>query len=85
MSEPLHLARAAVEVTAGLIPSQPMPEYTRRWAVTSEEWQGLEDASLGTSRVALLAERNGQALGYAALLMASPHLVNWVRVDWIWY
>lgn len=59
---------------------RPDPEFTKQWAITSEEW---EQAGL-TGRMALLAERIGQAQGYAALLMTSPDRLNWVRTDWIW-
>ena len=38
-------ARAAWEVTAGLIPGQAMPEYTRRWALTSSEWYDKDGRS----------------------------------------
>lgn len=72
-------ARVIVEVVAGLLPGKdPDPGYTRRYAITSAEWQE-------SSRQAdLLAEVNGKALGYAGLLMLQPDRLNWVRVDWIW-
>jgi hypothetical protein len=73
-------ARCIIEVTAGIIPGTPMPEYTRRYWVTSNAWHG----STETDRAGLLAQTNGQAQGYAALLMLSPDVLNWVRTDWIW-
>lgn len=72
-------ARVIIEVVAGVIPQKPMPEHTKRWAITSREW---EDA--GQDQMVLLAERNGQAQGYANLLMLQPQSLNWVRTDWIW-
>lgn len=72
-------ARVMIEVVAGVIPETPENEYTRRWAITSKEW---EDAAENASE--LLAKRNGEAQGYAALLMLQPDRLNWVRVDWIW-
>jgi len=71
-------ARLIIEVVAGLIPNTPDPRYTRRWGVTSEEWLNAEDEGM------LLAERNGQAQGYAAWLMMQPDRLNWVRLDWIY-
>jgi hypothetical protein len=73
--------RVMIEVVAGLVPGTPMPEYTRRWAITSAEWQTAHAQDAGA---VLLAERNGQAQGYAALLMLQPDALNWVRTDWIW-
>jgi hypothetical protein len=58
-----------------------MPEHTRQWAVTSDEWQKAEKE--GTT-ADLLAMRNGQMMGYAALLMLQPAALNWVKTDWIW-
>jgi hypothetical protein len=31
-----------------------------------------------------LATINGQAAGYAGLLMLQPDRFNWVRTDWLW-
>lgn len=75
----MKAARVVVEVVAGLIPGQPMPEYTRRWGIDSEEW-----SDAGEKQMELLAEVNGKAQGYAALLMLQPNRLNWVRTDWIW-
>lgn len=73
-------ARVIIEVMAGLLPGKdPDPQYTRRYHITSEEW-----AAAGEGQSALLAERNGTAMGYASLLMLLPNQLNWVRVDWIW-
>ncbi len=76
-------ARIVVEVVAGLIPGKdPMPEYTRRWSITSQQWE--EAAGTPEGQGTLLAEFNGRAQGYANLLMLQPDRVNWVRTDWIW-
>ncbi len=74
----MQTARVVVEVVAGLIPQQPMDEYTQRFIITSQEWAETEDAAL------LLATRNGQAVGYAQYLMLQPDSLNWVHVDWLW-
>lgn len=76
--------RVAVEVTAGVIPGQIDPEHTRRYVITEREWdaaKGRGGAGIGV----VLAERNGQAQGYAGLLMMQPDRLNWVRVDWIYF
>lgn len=74
----IESARVLIQVQAGIIPEQPEPEYDKRWAITTAEWEAAEDKSV------LLAERAGVAQGYAMLLMLQPDRVNWVRVDWLW-
>lgn len=71
-------SKVIIEVQAGLIPGKADPEMTRRWAITSEEWE-----TAGKEWPAMLAERVGQAQGYAALL-AQPQINNWVRLDWVY-
>jgi hypothetical protein len=76
-------ATMIIEVVAGIIPGKdPEPEFTKRWAITGKEWREAADRPGGQGN--LLAERNGQAQGYAAMLMLQPDRLNWVRVDWIW-
>jgi hypothetical protein len=81
-------ARLVLEVTAGLIPGRPEPELSRRWGVSSDDWHEAGKAERGDlepgRQSELLAERNGQALAYANLLMLQPDRVNWVRLDWLW-
>ena len=74
----MRTAKVIIEVQAGVIPEQADPERTCRWTISSDEWE----AAAGDWPI-LLAERVGQAQGYAALL-AQPQLVNWVRLDWIY-
>jgi hypothetical protein len=80
MNDEMKSARVIVEVVAGLLPGKdPDPEFTRRYAITSEQWQ-----QAGEKQLELLAEVTGKAQGYAALLMLQPDRLNWVRTDWIW-
>lgn len=67
------MAKLILEVQAGVIPGEPMPELTRRWALTSE------DIEVDNK----MADAQGAALNYAALLQ-NPQRVNWVRLDWVW-
>ena len=75
-------ARAILEVTAGLIPGQAEQEFTRRWGITSSEWEAA--AHKPGAGMELLVERNGVASAYAAWLMLQPERLNWVRLDWTW-
>ena len=77
------MAKLVIEVQAGVILGEPDPELTKRWAITSEEWEAAQGQS--TDEVAaLLATRMGQAQGYAGLLGLQPDRLNWVRLDWVW-
>ena len=78
------MARLIIEVVAGLLPGKdPDPEFTKRFAITSKAWRAAQDAG-GDAAGRLLAETNGKAQGYAALLMLQPDRLNWVRTDWVW-
>ncbi len=73
--------RLSIEVTAGVIPGRPDLGHSRAYNMTTDEWEKAEEAGLSAE---FLAELNGQAQGYAALLMLQPDRVNWVRTEWIW-
>jgi hypothetical protein len=75
--EQVQQAKFILEVTAGLIPGRPDDAYTKRWAITGQEWADHPEPSH------LLAEFNGKAQGYAGLLMLQPDYINWVRTDWV--
>lgn len=97
----MESAKAAIEVVAGLIPGKdPLPELTRRWFITSSEWDAarqqneaevektgpLRDQLMPVDYLGrLMADKQGQAMSYAQLLMFQPDQLNWVRVDWIWF
>jgi hypothetical protein len=82
---PIDAARLIITVTAGLIPGDPMPAFTRYWGITSGEWEaaGKTPFDVGEARATLLGERAEQAFDYARELQ-NPNRVNWVRVDWVW-
>ena len=74
-------ARLVLEVVAGIVPNSPIPEHTRRYVLTGQQWEAAVTA--GTSGQ-VLAELVGQANGYATLLMLQPDRFNWVSTDWVW-
>lgn len=75
----LESARVVIEVQAGITQDSPDEKYTRSWALPSSKWDPADDPE----RIEMLAMLNGQAQGYAGLLMVQPHAVNWVRTDWL--
>lgn len=78
--QPLTL-KLMIEVTAGVLPGTPDPAHTRHYNMSSDEWEKAEEAGLTGPA---LAELNGQAAGYAALLQLQPDMFNWVRTEWVW-
>lgn len=70
----------AVFPASGFTRNRPEPQFTRRYAVDSEEWHAADDIG----KAELLATRAGAAQGYAGWLMLQPDRFNHVRVDWIW-
>ena len=75
--------RVAVDVVAGVVPGTPMPEFSRRYFITSADWYAAADTPEG--QATLLAEMNGKAQGWASYLMLCPDQFNWVRTDWVWF
>lgn len=65
-------ARCAFEVVAGLLPGQPMDEYTKQFFMTSDD---------PDSR---FQELYTQAREYAEALI-DPSRLNWVRFEWVWF
>lgn len=76
-------ARLGIDVVAGVLPGTPEPEFTRRFFVTSAEWNACNGD--GDKQARLLADVNGKAQAWAAYLMFQPDRVNWVRTDWVWF
>jgi hypothetical protein len=74
----MESAKVLLGVQAGVVPGTAEPEYGRSWGITSKEWDESDDP------MALLAERIGQAQGYAQLLALQPDRLNWVHLDWVW-
>lgn len=73
--------RVAVDVVAGVIPGTPMPEFTRRFFITSDKWNEGD----GIDQARLFADMNGQAQAWAMYLMLQPDRVNWVKTEWVWF
>lgn len=67
--------RIIIEVIAGIIPAEPMQEFTQKFYITEEQW---EDAT-GNEAMKVY----GHAQEYMRSLW-NPKIVNWVRLDWIY-
>jgi len=77
--------RISIEVQAGIIPGTPMPEHTKQFHITSDIWYA-QDEYLNREDEARMEVMKiyGTAQEYARNLM-NPQIVNWVRMDWIYY
>ena len=78
---PMAAARCVWEVTAGLIPGEVMPEHTRHFGLSSEEWGDGKGYPL-------FLEREAQAGAHARFLQelcANGREINWTRIDFVWF
>jgi hypothetical protein len=69
------------EVTAGMIVEQPDIQHTRRFEITSDEWERSSNQTL------LFLSRWHEAVAYATQLglhSASGLAPNWVGIKYIW-
>lgn len=69
----MDAAKLIIEVTAGIIPGEPIDSLTRRWVLTVDEVRDMNT----------LTDAGGAAMLYAAA-MANPAQNNWVRHEWTW-
>ena len=80
----MESARILLEVVAGVIPNQPMPEYTKQFAITSDiyyaqgKYEGKEEEAQWE-----IMKVYGLVQEYMRTLW-NPGRVNWVRCDWIY-
>ena len=66
-------AKLIIEVVAGIIYNEPMPEYSKRWSLTHAQCENA----------AQWAQTNGEAVEYMRRLQI-PQRLNWVRMEWLW-
>jgi hypothetical protein len=70
-----------IEVWAGIMPGEPMPDYSRCWSETNAQQDHLA-ASDPEARLEYL-RMAGESREYAVWL-EDPWWINWVRRDWSW-
>jgi hypothetical protein len=79
------------EVTAGIIPGEPMEELGKRWTITDEYIQTIREMTALTEEQWIehfpegskLYQFQQEAFQYARSL-SDPSKVNWVKVEWVW-
>ena len=75
--------KLSFEVVAGIVPGQVMPEYTKQFHLTSEQWDGGSGAGV----LNFIKARNA-AQEYANELQEQclrGLTCNWTRIDFIYY
>jgi hypothetical protein len=73
--------KAALQVTAGVVPGIGMAEYTKRWEYTSEDYES--DRETPPDRPTIFSKLLDEAHDYAKGL-TNPVYVNWVHTEWLW-
>lgn len=75
-------AKAFFVVTAGVLsPEQPVPEHTKQWGYTSQDFEA--DMRRDANEKTLFAIRRDEALAYARDVI-DPGAINWVRLEFVW-
>lgn len=78
---PLEAGRCAWEVTAGILLGTVDTQHTRRWSLTSSEWDDGRGYELFLAREAAA----GAYARYLQELCCMGKEVNWVSIDFVWY
>lgn len=88
--------KAVFTVKAGIVPGQAMPQYTKQWAYTSEDYEA--DGKLPPMPEGHSIDMNGpldqphmskftrmhiEAMRYYSQ-MVHPYMLNWVTIEWMW-
>jgi hypothetical protein len=73
--------KAIFRVTAGVIPGTLIPEHTKQWNYTSEDYE--KDCAAKLDEPTIFSTQLGEAHEYAKRL-SNPAYLNWVKVDWVW-
>lgn len=81
---PLEALKASWEVRAGIIPGQPIPEFTKRWHYTSKQHHEDETINNKPTDHAVFSKMRAEALDYY-LQVSMPNLNNWAELTFVWY
>jgi hypothetical protein len=73
--------KCLIVVTAGLIPGEPDPKYTRQWSFMGSQYTAMKkgDQTAGMEWNRIMGESREYGAG-----LENPGLVNWVSRVWTW-
>ncbi len=75
--------RAVWEVRAGVIPGQAMPEYTKRFPYTSDDYEEDGKHAKDFSYHPIFMKRMAEATSYHQQ-MSNPQTLNWAELVFLW-
>jgi hypothetical protein len=75
---------AAWEIRAGVIPGQPIPEYTKQFLYTSADKETDGDHAKEIGYQPLFMKQMACASSYHQQ-MSDPRINNWAELTFIWY
>lgn len=74
--------KSYLQVTAGIIPGEPIPECTKRWEWIPRNVDGQHVTM--TAEELLKFHENSEAAHAYARQLENPGFYNWVKVEWVW-
>jgi hypothetical protein len=77
----MKACKALFQVSAGVVPGEPIAEYGKRWSYDADEFE--QDRETPEDQPTIFSKRLQEAHHYA-MGLSNPAYVNWVRVDWLW-
>lgn len=82
----MEALKGAWEVYAGIIPGQPMPEFTRRYVYTSKdnEFDQQSNTEHSPAYHSVLCKIRAEAIDYY-LQVSNPQILNRATITFIWY
>ena len=74
--------KASWTVRAGLVPYEPLPQFTKQWEYTGEQYE--RDQAIKEPNVhAEFSRLRALAMDYS-LQVSEPRLNNWAAIDFVW-
>lgn len=73
--------KAQWTLTAGILPGEPMPEFTKQWSYTNVDHK--KDQGVPSEEPTIYSEKIDEVYDLAKG-MCNPGYVNWVKVEFIW-
>lgn len=76
--------KASWEVHAGVIPGQPIKEFSKRWEYTSKDHEQDTNVGQGIGYHAIFSKMRAEVIDYY-LQVSQPRLNNWSNLTFLWY
>lgn len=81
-----HAAKICFQVLAGLVPGTPLPEFTEEWWISGDQWEAINtNPEMHPEHHDNLFVRYQDEARWYAERITDPHVINWVRVEFIYF